>query len=267
VLQHLVVPKRGKLNLADVATDAKLGLDDKAAAREALVSIQSDITELQTKLHAQGARGVLVLIQAMDAGGKDGAVRGLHGALNPTGVRVVSFKVPVGREREQDYLWRVHNECPRKGEIVLFNRSHYEDVLVVRVHDLVPEAQWQRRFAHIKAFEQQLADEGTEIIKIFLHISKEEQRVRQQERIDIPDKNWKFRAKDLEDRARWDEFMVAYADAITKTNTSDAPWYIVPADRKWVRDVAVATILRSHLRKIDPQFPTNAEVVPGTVVV
>jgi PPK2 family polyphosphate:nucleotide phosphotransferase len=262
-IEDLRIAKTRPVRLAKVSTDATLGLKDKISAKAELAKIQPDITELQTRLHAEGKRGVLMVIQAMDAGGKDGAVRGLHGALNPTGVRVVSFKVPEGRETQQDYLWRVHNECPRKGEIVLFNRSHYEDVLVVRVREFVPEQQWKKRYQHIANFEQVLADEGTEIIKIFLHISKEEQRVRQQERIDDPLKNWKFRAGDLEDRARWDIFMAAYEDAINKTSTPSAPWYVVPADRKWVRDVAVATILRHHLRKIDPQFPPNPDAVPG----
>jgi PPK2 family polyphosphate:nucleotide phosphotransferase len=265
-IDDLRIAKGSSIRLAKMSTDASLGLADKAAALAELAKIQPDITELQTRLHADGKRGVLLVIQAMDAGGKDGAVRGLHGALNPTGVRVVSFKVPAGRETEQDYLWRVHNECPRKGEIVLFNRSHYEDVLVVRVREFVAAQQWKKRYQHIANFEQMLADEGTEIIKIFLHISKEEQRVRQQERIDIPNKNWKFRARDLEDRARWDNYMSAYQDAINKTSTPDAPWYVVPADRKWVRDVAIATILRQHLKKINPQYPPNPDVVPGMKV-
>jgi PPK2 family polyphosphate:nucleotide phosphotransferase len=265
-IDNLRIEKGRSIRLARISTDATLGLADKAAALAQLAKIQPDITELQTRLHAEGKRGVLLVIQAMDAGGKDGAVRGLHGALNPTGVRVVSFKVPAGRETEQDYLWRVHNECPRKGEIVLFNRSHYEDVLVVRVREFVAAQRWKKRYQHIANFEQMLADEGTEIIKIFLHISKEEQRVRQQERIDIPQKNWKFRVGDLEDRARWDNYMAAYQDAINKTSTPDAPWYVVPADRKWVRDVAVATILLQHLKRINPQYPPNPDVVPGMKV-
>jgi PPK2 family polyphosphate:nucleotide phosphotransferase len=266
-IDDLRVTKGSSVRLAKMSTDDTLGLADKASALAELAKIQPDITELQTRLHAEGKRGLLLVIQAMDAGGKDGAVRGLHGALNPTGVRVVSFKVPAGRETEQDYLWRVHNECPRKGEIVLFNRSHYEDVLVVRVREFVAAKQWQKRYQHIANFEQLLADEGTEIIKIFLHISKEEQRVRQQERIDIPEKNWKFRAGDLEDRARWDDYMAAYQDAISKTSTPYAPWYVVPADRKWVRDVAVATILRQHLKQMNPQYPPNPDAVPGMKVV
>ena len=266
MIESLRVTKGRKVRLAARSTDATLGFTDKAQARQELEKILADISELQTRLHASRAAGVLVVVQAMDAGGKDGAVRGLHGGLNPTGVRVVSFKVPIGRETEQDYLWRVHAECPRKGEIVMFNRSHYEDVLVVRVHEFVPKEQWQKRYRHIANFEEMLADEGTEIIKIFLHISMDEQRIRQQERIDIPDKNWKFRAGDLKDRERWDDFMTAYEDAINKTSTPSAPWYVVPADRKWVRDVAVATILRHHLRQIDPQYPPNPEVVPGMKV-
>lgn len=267
MLEHMLVRPGDRVDLGRRSTNSQLGLKDKVDAAKQLAGIQADIAQLQTKLHAQGTKGVLVVIQAMDAGGKDGAVKGLHGALNPTGVRVVSFKVPAGHEREHDYLWRVHAECPAKGEIVLFNRSHYEDVLVVRVHDLVPKQTWQRRYGHIANFEQMLADEGTEVIKIFLHISLEEQRVRQQERIDIPEKNWKFRPADLEDRAQWPNFMKAYEDAIFKTNTKQTPWYIVPADRKWVRDVAVATILRRHLQGMELAYPANPAVVPGMKVV
>lgn len=267
MLDELLVPKGRKVRLDKTPTDAMLGLIDKADAQAQLAKLRADTSELQFTLNAECKRSMLVVIQAMDAGGKDGTIRKLGPALNPAGVRIAPFKVPAGREAQQDYLWRIHAQCPAKGEVVIFNRSHYEDVVVVRVKNLVPPERWNKRFQHIVNFEQQLVDEGTEVVKIFLHISKEQQRIRQQERIDIPEKNWKFRLGDLDDRAHWDDFQVAYGDAISKTSTAAAPWYIVPADRKWVRDVAVATILRHHLQRIDPHYPINAEITPGLTVV
>jgi PPK2 family polyphosphate:nucleotide phosphotransferase len=267
MLDELLVPKGRKVRLDKLRTDDMLGLADKADGAAQLAKLQADVNELQFTLNAESTRSMLVVIQAMDAGGKDGTIRRLGVALNPAGVRIVPFKVPAGREAQQDYLWRIHAQCPGKGEVAIFNRSHYEDVVVVRVKNLVAEERWKKRFEHIVNFEQQLVDEGTEVVKIFLHISKEEQRIRQQERIDIPEKNWKFRLGDLADREHWDDFQLAYGDAISRTTTSSAPWYIVPSDRKWVRDVAVATILRHHLRKIDPHYPHNAEITPGLKVI
>ncbi|HEY1278542.1 MAG TPA: polyphosphate kinase 2 family protein [Acidimicrobiales bacterium] len=236
-------------------TAAKLGLVDKAQAASKLASLHTRLFELQARLWAEERRALLVVLQAIDAGGKDGTTRSVFSGVNPQGVRVVSFKVPAGRETRQDYLWRVHANCPGHGEIGIFNRSHYEDVVAVRVHDLVPEKQWRRRYRHIEEFERLLSDEGTRIVKIFLHISREEQRQRLQARIDDPKKNWKFRAGDLDDRARWDDLMAAYEDALTKTSTEWAPWYVIPADRKWVRNVAVSTLLVETLEAMDPQYP------------
>ena len=236
-------------------TDDKLGLADKDDAATRLAALHPRLFDLQERLWAEAQRALLVVLQAVDAGGKDGTIRSVFSGVNPQGVRVVSFKVPAGREARQDYLWRVHANCPSYGEIGIFNRSHYEDVVAVRVHELLPEKQWRQRYHHIAEFERLLADEGTRVVKIFLHISKEEQRERLQARIDDPNKNWKFRAGDLEDRARWDGVMAAYEDAITKTSTDWAPWYVVPGDRKWVRDVAVSTLLVETLEDMDPQYP------------
>jgi PPK2 family polyphosphate:nucleotide phosphotransferase len=236
-------------------TDDKLGLVDKEQAAAKLASLHTRLFELQDRLWAEEQRALLVVLQAVDAGGKDGTIRSVFTGVNPQGVRVVSFKVPAGRETRQDYLWRVHANCPGHGEIGIFNRSHYEDVVAVRVHGLVPEKRWRRRYHHIEEFERLLSDEGTRIVKIFLHISRDEQRQRLQARIDDPKKNWKFRASDLEDRARWDDVLAAYEDALTTTSTEWAPWYVIPADRKWVRNVAVSTLLVETLEAMDPQYP------------
>jgi PPK2 family polyphosphate:nucleotide phosphotransferase len=202
----------------------------------------------------------------MDAGGKDGTIRTVLTGVNPAGVRVAAFGVPSEEEQDHDFLWRVHREAPRRGEIGVFNRSHYEDVLVVRVRELVAPAVWRRRYRQIREFERHLVEEGTAVVKLFLHVSKEEQRARMQDRVDSPDERWKFRKGDLDDRARWDDYMTAYRDAVRATSTHHAPWYVVPADRKWARNLAVARILRHHLEQLDPQFPEPEEGVEGLVV-
>ncbi|MFT4774795.1 MAG: PPK2 family polyphosphate:nucleotide phosphotransferase, partial [Ilumatobacter sp.] len=198
---------------------------------------------------------VLVVLQAMDAAGKDSTIRSIFSGLNPAGVDVNPFGVPTDEEQAHDYLWRIHHHAPADGQIGVFNRSHYEDVLVVRVKGFATENVWKKRYDHIANFEQMLADEGTTIIKIFLNVSRREQKERFEERLQRPDKNWKFRAGDLDDRARWPDYTEAYTDALEKTSTDDAPWYVVPADRKWARNVCVARILRHHLEEINPQYP------------
>lgn len=239
----------------------------KDAALAELEHVKLKLDELQQRLAAEHARSVLLVLQARDAAGKDGTVRAILSGLNPAGVRVTSFKVPAGREAEQDYLWRVHAACPGDGEIGVFNRSHYEDVLVVRVKGFAPESVWKKRFRHINEFERMLHDEGTSVIKCFLHVSKAEQARRFQDRIDDPAKGWKFREGDLADRKLWPKFQVAYEDMIVKTSTRYAPWFVVPADHNWVRNLAVAKILLATLEDLDPKFPPpdpavkNAEVV------
>jgi PPK2 family polyphosphate:nucleotide phosphotransferase len=265
VLDELLIT--GKADLAGRSTDAKLGIRSKEQGLAKLAKIHLRLTDLQNKLWAAHGRSVLLVIQAMDAGGKDGVIRTLAPSVNPAGVRVAAFKAPSPIELDHDYLWRIHDQAPRKGEITIFNRSHYEDVVVVRVKNLVDEKRWKKRFDHIRNFEQMLTDEGTDVVKVFLNISKEEQRLRQQDRIDDPNEQWKFRKGDLDDRARWDDFIAAYDDAITKTSTKVAPWYVIPADRKWVRDVAIATILVHHLEKIDPKFPPAEPGIAGLKVV
>jgi len=246
----------GHVDLAKEPTNSTDGAPgDKAETAEATAELTLKLAELQTRLWAEGKRSLLLVLQAMDAGGKDGTVKHVFTGVNPAGVRVVSFKVPSELERSHDFLWRIHNEVPAKGEVGIFNRSHYEDVLIVRVNELVPETVWRPRFEAIRNFEQNLADEGTAIVKIFLHISKDEQAERFQARLDDPSKHWKFSTADLDVRKKWDDYQLAYADALEKTSTDDAPWYVIPGDRKWYRNWAVSSILVDTLDALDPQYP------------
>ena len=228
---------------------------DKDDAKERFDDEMEALVDLQTRLFADGSTSLLFVLQAMDAAGKDSTIRSVFSGLNPAGVDVNPFGVPTDEERAHDFLWRIHQHAPADGRIGVFNRSHYEDVLVVRVKGFAPQEVWSRRYDHIRAFEQLLVDEGTAVVKVFLDVSREEQKERFQDRLDRPDKNWKFRAGDLEDRALWDDFMAAYTDALERTSTDDAPWYVVPADRKWVRNLCIARILRHHLEALDPQYP------------
>lgn len=241
------------------AADVSAAPGDKAATRAAIEPLAERLAELQEVLWARNEEKVLVVLQGIDTSGKGGTAQHVFGAVNPVGLRVVSFKAPTEPELSRDYLWRIHQHVPAEGEIAVFDRSHYEDVLVVRVEDLVPRARWRRRFDHINAFEQLLADEGTTIVKLFLHISKEEQRERLQARLDEPDKHWKFRTSDLDARARWDDYAEAFSEAISRTSTEHAPWHVIPADMKWYRDWAVATIMVDVLEGMDLQFPAPAE--------
>jgi PPK2 family polyphosphate:nucleotide phosphotransferase len=266
VAEMLAMMRAGsKVELSGHRTDETFGWT-KEAAKAALVEELAAVSDLQTRLFAEGRRALLVVLQAMDAGGKDGTIRTVMTGVNPAGVEVASFGVPSEEELAHDYLWRIHQRLPARGTIGVFNRSHYEDVLVVRVHGLVPKATWQRRYRQIRSFEEMLVAEGTSVVKLFLHVSKDEQRARMQDRIDDPDERWKFRKGDLDDRARWDDYMAAFRDALRKTSTDDAPWYVVPADRKWARNLAVARILRHHLELLDPQYPEPEEDIAGLVV-
>jgi PPK2 family polyphosphate:nucleotide phosphotransferase len=255
-----------KLDLAGHRPDETFGWE-KEPAKERFLSVMAEVAALQERLFAAESAALLVVLQAMDAGGKDGTIRTVFQALNPAGVDVNSFGVPSDEERAHDYLWRIHERTPPKGTIGVFNRSHYEDVLVVRVKELAPESVWSRRYRHIREFERMLTDEGTHVVKLFLNISKEEQRLRMQDRIDDPEERWKFRSGDLADRALWDDYQRAFRDALRETSTGNAPWYVVPSDRKWVRNLVVAEILRHHLTAIDPRFPPAEPGVEGTVVV
>ncbi len=204
---------------------------------------------------AQGEHALLIVLQALDAGGKDGVIRHVMSGVNPQGCQVTSFKVPTEEELEHDYLWRIHKATPRRGYIGIFNRSHYEDVLVVRVHNLVPEDVWQQRYEQINHFERLLADSGTTILKFFLYISKDEQKERFEARLRDPRKNWKFSVKDVKERGYWDDYVRAYEDALGRCSTPWAPWYIVPANRKWYRNLVISQAIVETLEKLDMHYP------------
>lgn len=246
------------------STDGAPG--DKTATKATYPELWDRLRELQERLYAESTRSVLVVLQAMDAGGKDGTIRNVFHGLNPLGVRVRPFKAPTQEELDHDFLWRLHVHAPRAGELAVWNRSHYEDVLIARVAHLVDEAVWRRRYHHIRNFEELLHDEGTTVVKVMLHISEEEQRERLQSRVDEPRKRWKFDAGDLEQRKHWDDYQEAYADALAATSTDAAPWYCVPADRKWYRNWAVLRILVETLEDLAPTWPEAADGVAGTVV-
>jgi PPK2 family polyphosphate:nucleotide phosphotransferase len=233
-----------------------LGLPGKEDAAKELEKLLEELDSLQERLYAEGTRSVLVVLQGLDASGKDGTIRRVFTGVNPQGCRVTSFKAPTPVELAHDFLWRVHAECPAHGVIGIFNRSHYEDVVTVGVLGLAPEDVWRRRPERIVEFERLLVEEGTAVVKCFLHISPEEQQERFAERLADPTKRWKYNAKDEETARRFDEFVAAYEAALTETSTEDAPWYVIPADRNWVRNHAVATVLVEALRQLDPQYPS-----------
>jgi len=213
------------------------------------------LRKLQEVLFAEHKHKILIVLQAMDTGGKDGVIQHVFEGVNPNGTRVANFKQPAGEELEHDYLWRVHRQVPAKGELVIFNRSHYEDVLVVRVHKLVPEDTWKQRYDQINAFEKILVENGTTVLKFMLHISRDEQRERLQDRLDKPESRWKFNPGDLEDRKLWDDYQQAYEVMLEKCSTDWAPWYVIPADRKWARNAAVAGVVLETLEAMAPQYP------------
>jgi PPK2 family polyphosphate:nucleotide phosphotransferase len=224
-------------------------------AEERLLKLNRQLEDLQELLYAEHKNRLLVALQAMDTGGKDGTIRHVFEGVNPQGVKVASFKVPTQEELDRDFLWRVHKQTPGRGEITIFNRSHYEDVLVVRVHRLVPAEVWRGRYARINDFERMLSEEGTTILKFFLHISKGEQKKRLQARLDERHKRWRFNIGDLKERKLWPAYMRAYEDAISKTSTRWAPWYVVPADHKWYRNLVVATIMVETLKALKMRYP------------
>lgn len=246
-----------RVDLTSRSTNDKSAFPEmkKTSSAQAMADRHAKLSALQRKLWADGSQGLLVVLQAMDTGGKDGTIRKVLSGVNPQGVRVTGFGIPSEEERDHDYLWRIHEHAPPKGRIAVFNRSHYEDVLVVRVDELVPESRWSKRFGHIRDFERMLIDEGTTIVKIMLHISKAEQKERLEARLADPTKGYKFNLSDLDTRSRWDDYMRAYEDAIAETTTESAPWFVVPADRKWYRNLVVAQIIIDALTAMDLEFP------------
>lgn len=227
----------------------------KSTSRAELARLTKRLSELQQRFWADGRYAMLVVLQAMDTGGKDGTIEHVFGTINPAGVDVAAFKAPTEEELAHHFLWRIERRLPMPGQIMIFNRSHYEDVLIVRVHALVPEGVWRGRFDEIDAFEARVAAAGTTIVKCFLHISYDEQRERLLARLDDPDKRWKFNEADIDERARWADYQAAYEDAIRRCSTEEAPWYVVPADRKWYRNWAVASLLAETLEEMDPSYP------------
>lgn len=239
---------------------------EKIEGQDLMKDFVEEIDDLQTLFYAEGNHRLLVVFQAMDTGGKDGTIRSVFQTMDPQGVRCPSFKKPSEKELSHDFLWRIHQQVPGNGEVVIFNRSHYEDIIAVRVRNIFPEPVWSRRYEHIVNFEKMLTDEGTTILKIFLHISKDEQKERLQSRLDEPDKNWKFNPGDLEDRALWDKFMTAYGDVLGKTSTDNAPWYVIPADRKWYRNLIVARIVIDTMKGLGMKYP-DVDFDPKSVTI
>ena len=244
----------------------RLGHSGKQAGRAALEPLLVELNELHDRLWAEATRSVLLVLQGMDASGKDGAIRHVLTSVNPQGLRVVSFRAPEERELAHDYLWRVHGECPARGHIGAFNRSHYEDVVAAMLTGAVDQARCDLRYRHLREFERTLVDEGTSVVKVFLNLSLDEQRQRLQARLDDPAKRWKFKVSDLDARQRWGAYQAAYERAITETSTEWAPWYVVPADHKWARDIAVATILIDAIQRLDPKFPPADPALDGIEV-
>lgn len=255
-MERYRVKPGSQVDLSQWDPDDKGGFEGgKKAGKKATKVLNEQLEDLQELLYAENKNKVLIVLQAMDTGGKDGTIRHVFEGVNPQGVKVASFKKPTPRELAHDYLWRVHAHTPGNGEIVIFNRSHYEDVLVVRVHNLVPETVWQKRYDHINQFEKLLADEGTTIRKFYLHIDLAEQKERLQARLDEPHKRWKFSKADLAERKRWSQYIEAYEAVLSRTSTEWAPWYIIPANRKWYRNLVISRILVDTLQGLGMRYP------------
>ncbi len=249
------VTGKKKAQLRDYDPDDVHLAPEKAEAKKKSAALQEKLAELQELIFAGHEHKVLILLQGMDASGKDGAIRHVMGGFNPQGVRVVSFGKPTDVDLDHDYLWRVHQQVPRRGEIVVFNRSHYEDVLIVRVRGLVPERDWKKRYAQINDFERMLTETGTVVLKFFLHISKDEQRERLQARVDDPTKRWKFQHGDLAERKLWNDYQRAYEEALTNCSTVYAPWHVVPANQKWYRNYVISSIVVDALKRLKMKYP------------
>lgn len=263
--QRLLVKPATNLDLESIDSADTLG-HDKQAGAVTLAATTDRLGEAQERLWASKAGAVLIVLQGIDTSGKGGTIRHVMGAFDPQGCRVASFGVPSPEELAHDYLWRIHRHTPARGMIAIFDRSHYEDVLVVRVHGLVPQDVWRSRYDQIVAFERHLAENGTTILKFFLHISRDEQRKRLQARIDEPDKRWKFRRGDLDERRLWDEYRAAFTEALTRCSTDFAPWYVIPADRKWFRDLAVAEIVAHTFDRMKLEYPQGEVGIESLVV-
>ncbi len=263
--RHKLEPGQ-QVDLATIPVDGKDLHDDRKQAEKEFKELRNEFRVLQARLYAEDKQQLLIVFQAMDAGGKDGTIRTVTQGVNPQGVRVTSFKAPSKTELAHDFLWRIHFHAPARGMIGIFNRSHYEDVLVVRVNNLVPESVWRPRYEHINNFEKLLVGSNTTILKFYLHISKDEQRERFQERVDIPSKNWKFSFEDLEKRKQWEDYMAAYEEMLEETTTEFVPWYVIPANQNWYRNLAVEQVIVDTLRTLDPRYPSPQGDLNGVVV-
>ena len=248
------------IQLADMTSSGKTFHDDRDKAEKEFFKLRDELIRLQTALYAEGKRKVLIVLQAMDAGGKDGTIRHTFKGVNPQGVRVTSFKKPSSEELDRDFLWRIHNAIPGKGMIRIFNRSHYEDVLIVRVDKIVPESVWRPRYEVINQFEKHLVDSGTTILKFFLHISKEEQKERFQDRLNEPDKHWKFDRGDLDKRKQWDDYQLAFQDMLNECTTDHAPWHLIPADQKWYRNLAIMRTIVNTMQDMKLTYPVSDDL-------
>jgi len=254
-LERFRVAPGSKVKLAKIDAGFKDKHESHQQAAEEIEEYQKKLRQLQDLIYASHDHSILIVLQALDTGGKDGTINHVLGDMNPQGCRVAQFKQPTPEELAHDFLWRVHKATPARGEVVIFNRSHYEDVLVVRVHKLIPEKIWSRRYERINAFEKTLTDHDTHVLKFFLHISREEQLKRFKARLDDPAKHWKISESDYEERVYWDDYMEAYEDALSQCSTEDAPWYVIPSDHKWFRNLAVARIVVGHLEALKLKYP------------
>lgn len=266
-LKHYLIEPGQNDRLAEVDSDPWDDLPaNKTDAKEELWELQEKLAELQQRFFVDRRKKVLIVLQGMDTSGKNSTIRHVFRGVNPQGVHVASFEKPSSRELSHDYLWRVHKRAPSAGEIMIFDRSHYEDVLAVRVNELKPERVWRKRFRHIRDFEQMLFDEETVILKLFLHINRETQKKRLQERLDIPAKNWKFDHSDLIARSKWEEYITAYEEAFSETACGHAPWYVIPANKKWARNLLVARIVVACLEDMHLSYP-DVDYDPSQVVI
>jgi len=257
-LEYYKIKPGSKVKLSDFdANDCGKFKGDKEQAALVFHEYNKKLVKLQDVLYAQNKHKVLIIIQAMDTGGKDSTIRHNFTGINPQGVKVISFKAPCSHDLQYDFLYRIHQHVPSKGEIVIFNRSHYEDVLIVRIHNLIEKEVWKKRYTHINNFEKLLTDEGTTILKLFLYIDKNEQKKRLEERLIKTEKNWKFDPFDLKERELWDEYMEAYETVFEKTSTKNAPWYVIPANKKWYRNVVVSALIVDLLEKLKMNYPSH----------
>jgi PPK2 family polyphosphate:nucleotide phosphotransferase len=263
-MPHRITPG-STVQLAEIPTRADSFHDDRKQAEQDFKELRDELIRLQNVLYAQNSQSLLIVLQAMDAGGKDGTIRKVFRGVNPQGVRVTSFKAPSKIELAHDFLWRIHKATPAKGMIGVFNRSHYEDVLITRVEKMISDDVCQARYQQINDFEKLLSDTGTRILKFYLHISPEEQKERFQDRLDVPEKNWKFNAGDLAKRKDWDKYLDAFQLALENCSTDTAPWYAIPADQKWYRNLAITRVIVETLKDMDPQYPP-ADDLQGIVL-